>query len=155
MTIKHAFRITEKQMYQFQKLKKQVAEYMEEAESLKGLDLTADRVKSSGKSDPTAVGGLRIAEPPREIALKMAWIWAIESAWKKLAHTSPEKAELFEVYYGLNNIEGRPRELAGQVRVAFTEKHNISYRAFFLWKKDVVEAVVIAACQKGALRIYQ
>lgn len=153
MSMRDCYRAAEKYLYRYRKIKAQVETYEEES-AYKADTMGGEGVKTSGKSDPTAKGGIRLAEPPEEIATLQDWVWAIETAWADLTHYEPQKARLFEVYYGLDSMTGRPRGNALVVRLHLMDELHISERCFYAWKDDCVTAVIYAAIQKGALKPY-
>lgn len=153
MSMRDCYRAAEKYLYRYRKIKAQVETYEEES-AYKADTMGGEGVKTSGKSDPTAKGGIRLAEPPEEIATLQDWVWAIETAWADLTHYEPQKARLFEVYYGLDSMTGRPRGKAGYTRDAIMHELHISEKTFYNWRNEAVEAVIYAAIQKGALKPY-
>ena len=151
MQMRDCYRIAERFLYRYRRNKAE-ADAFEEGCSYKADCMGGEGVKSSGISDPTARGGMRLAEPPDDVKELQRWTWSIETAWADLMHNEPPKARILEVYYGLNNMNGRRREDSLKVRLQVMEELHISERTFYNWKNDAVGAVIFAAIQKGALK---
>ena len=153
MQMRDCYRAAERFLYRYRRNKAQVAAY-EEGCAYKADCMGGEGVKTSGISDPTARGGMRLAEPPEDIKVLMDWTWAIETAWAGLTHYEPQKARLLEAYYGLSNMSGRKREDSLKVRLRIMDELHISEKTFYNWRNDCVGAVIFAAIQKGALKPY-
>lgn len=155
MASQQLYRVAEKALYNYHKHVATVKMY-ETKNILRGRgEDGAGGVKTSGKSDPTAQAGIALAAPTPEERTAKRWVWAIETAWAELTAYAPEKAKLMEKYYGLNDMKDRPKKQQPFVRENLMIELSISYKTFYNWKNDCVDAVVHAAIQCGALTPYK
>ena len=96
-----------------------------------------------------------MTERPPEVREAALWIWAVETAWAEMVTYYPPRARLMEVYYGLNNVNGRERDKATETRLNIQEELSVEQATFYRWKNDVVDAVIHAGIQCGALLPYK
>lgn len=150
LTMRDCYRAAERHLYRYRRLKEEIAEYRESC-AYKADATGGEGVKTSGKSDPAAMGGIRLADPPQEIKDKQGWVLAIETAWAELTHYDEGKAVLIERYYGLNRKNGRPRDESLKVRLEIMDELHISEKTFYNWRNECVDAVIYAAIQRGVL----
>ena len=155
MSKRTLYRAAERALYKYQEHKRTVETYEARCMRRQKPHDEATGVKTSHISDPTAIGAIMMAERPQDVKDAMLWIWAIETAWAELATYYPPRARLMEVYYGLNNVNGRERDRATATRYALENELNIEKTTFYRWKDDVVDAVIHAGIQCGILQPYR
>ena len=153
LSMRDCYRAAERHLYRYKRLKEDVKAY-EDSCTYKADTTGGEGVKTSNKSDPSAMGGIRLADPPQDIKQKRDWAWAIETAWAELTHYDSPKAVLLEKYYGLNNRNGRAREDSLKVRLEIMNTLHISNSTFYAWRNECVDAVIYAAIQRGVLKPY-
>ena len=154
MSNKCLYRAAERALYRYQEHKRTVEMY--EARCMRCQKPQSETgIRSSYRSDPTARGAIMMAERPQDVKDAMLWIWAIETAWAELLAYYPPRARIMEVYYGLNNVNGRERNKATETRMILQDELSIEQATFYRWKNDVVDAVIHAGIQCGILQPYR
>lgn len=111
--------------------------------------------RGSYHSDPTARGGMMLANRPQYVRDAMLWVWAVETAWAEMEAFAPQRARLMEKYYGLTDPNGRPKDRQPAVRYRIMEELSIGYTTFYQWRSDCVDAVIHAGIQCGVLVPYK
>lgn len=154
LTMRDCYRAAERHLYRYRRLKAEISDYRDSC-AYKADTAGGEGVKTSGKSDPAAMGGIKLAEPPQDIRLKQGWVWAIESAWAELQQYDTPKAVLMERYYGLDKRNGRAREDSLKVRLQIMERLHISEKTFYNWRNECVDAVIYGAIQCGVLKPFE
>jgi len=137
---------------------KQTVEEFIEAASHQTRKMSEDSIRGSYKSDPTARGGIMLADPPPKIAYKRAWIKAIEDAWAELHledhayRRVPErgKAYVMEKYFCLTRPQRR-KTLNDEARDQLCSECGISVRTFYNWLSDITAVVMQQAIRRGLL----
>ena len=154
LNMRDCYRAAERHLYRYRRIKEEVAVYRASC-AYKADTAGGEGVKTSGKSDPSAMGGIRLADPPQDIKEKQGWVWAIETAWAELTHYDRPKAILMERYYGLNRKHGRPRDESLKVRLEIMDELHIGNSTFYAWRNECVDAVIYGAIQCGVLKPFE
>lgn len=150
-------RIARKHLYAYY-TDKQIVESFVEAASKQTRKMGEDSIRGTYKSDPTARGGIMLAEPPPKIASKVAWIKVIEDAWAEL-HLDDQayrrvpsrgKAYVMERYFCLTQPPRR-KELNEIARDQLCNECKIAVRTFYNWLSDITQAVIQQAIRRGLL----
>lgn len=150
-------RLARKHLYSYYADKLAVEDFIASA-SRQTQRMNDDAVRGTFKSDPTARGGIMLAEPPTKIARKVEWIKAIEDAWAELylddqayrRVPSRGKAYVMEMYFCLTQPPRR-KELNEIARDQLCNECKIAVRTFYNWLSDITQAVIHQATLRGLL----
>lgn len=150
-------RIARRQLYAYY-TDKQVVESFVASAARQTRKMGEDSIRGTYKSDPTARGGIMLAEPPPKIANKVAWIKVIEDAWAEL-HLDDQayrrvpsrgKAYVMERFFCLTQPPRR-RERNNEARDTLCNECKIAVRTFYNWLSDITQAVIHQATLRGLL----
>ena len=150
-------RVARKQLYSYYMDKQIVKDYFDAAHK-QTRKMGDDAIRGTFKSDPTARGGIMLAEPPDYIAERIAWIKAIEDAWAEM-HIDDQayrrvpargKAYVMEIFFCLTQPPRR-RDRNEQARNNLCRECKIAIRTFYNWLSDITNAVVAQATLRKLL----
>lgn len=152
-------RLAEMHLYLYRDHKREIQAYIDSCTDIHfGM---GEAVSHSSISDPAARGGLKLADKPRRIKTLEGWVWSVETAWAELRTFNPEEAEIMERYYKLTvptkGDETLKARKAGRTarRIEIQNDLYLSDRTFYSRRDDIIESVVHAAIQCGALVPYE
>ena len=157
MTYDNRIGVARKQLYSYRWDKIVIEEYIESC-SRQARKMGDDAIRGTFKSDPTARGGIMLAEPPERIARRVEWVKAIEDAWAEL-HLEDQayrrvphrgKAYVMENYFCLTQLPRR-KERNDAARDKLCEECKISIRTFYNWLSDITACVIAQATRRGLL----
>lgn len=139
---KELYREAERRLYHYGELKRRGDEERE-----KGLVHKLDELPSNTGlfSDITGNSAARLADDAGQ-----KWVWAIERALKAFEWCSPERAVMMRRYYALEGERLKKRV----AREKLMSELCIEYTTFYEWRREIVEAVLMGALQKGAVKLY-
>lgn len=150
-------RIARKQLYAYY-LDKQVIESFVDKATRQTQKMGEEYVRGTYRSDPTARGGIMLADPPKDIRIKVEWVKAIEGAWAEL-HLEDQayrrvpsrgKAYVMEKFFCLTRPPRR-RELNEETREQLCDECGISVRTFYNWLSQITNTVIHHATRRGLL----
>ena len=132
------YKTAENKLYEYKKLK----EYIKNKEqdyiyNAYGQAKETEKVKTSNVTDVTAKSGTLLADDKRLNEAKR-WVQAIETAWFELKTIYPEKAKLMLECFGLEN---KLKYKKWVIREKLMQELSISYKTFYLWRRDCIEDV--------------
>lgn len=108
----------------------------------------AERVKASALPKPTEQGALMAYGVEQSMEGARRWVVAIQDAWSELLSYSPERAEILERYFQLNE-DGWDYGRVAQAQAKVCEKYSISQAGFYRRLNEAVETVVFHAARHG------
>lgn len=85
-----------------------------------------------------------------EYKLRAAWVWAVEQTYSKLARHDPEKARFFQCFYHLDRPGPKGNRRTSEV-IKLSYALNASPSTLYKWREQVLDMVILAAVQAGAL----
>lgn len=150
-------RIARGKLYAYYSDKQRIEAFIEAA-SKQTRKMGDDAIRGTYKSDPTARGGIMLADPPPKMANRIEWVKAIEDAWAELHledhayRRVPErgKSYVMEHYFCLTSPPRR-KELNESARDKLCEECKISVRTFYNWLTQITQTVMQQAIRRGLL----
>jgi AcrR family transcriptional regulator len=150
-------RIARKQLYAYYADKEAIESFIEAA-TRQTQKMDAEFVRGTYRSDPTARGGIMLADPPAAIRAKVEWVKTIEDAWAELHFEDhayrrvPEhgKAYVMEQFFCLT-LPPRRKELNEEARDKLCAECGISVRTFYNWLTQITQCVIQHATRRGLL----
>ena len=141
-------------LFSYASYKREIDEFFETA-MRQGARTSEPGVTNGGyKSDPTARGGVMLADPPPRIQEAMAWVRAIEDAWAECemldAGNPYGLSYLLERNFCLTG-EPRPRRQNAHARRRICEACGIAERTFYLWLDKTTSIVIYHASRAGLI----
>jgi hypothetical protein len=146
-------KIAQAQAFRYYEMRQAINAY--EAEAYRNLQRTdGSGVRSTFKTDPTARGGIMLADPPAHIIKAKNWVSAINDAWAEctLLDEGDERgyAYIIEQWFALDgNI--RPREENKQTRERLIEECGLSRTGFYERLNTITDTIAYHASMKGLL----
>ena len=141
-------------LFSYAGYKKEIDEFFETALRQTAKQDDQSGVRGSFRSDPTARGGVMLADPPPRIREAMAWTRAIDDAWSEcemLDGGNPYGlAYLLERNFCLTGGP-RPRSQNANARRRICEECGIAERTFYLWLDKVTSIAIYHASHAGLL----
>lgn len=139
-------RIVQGRMFRYAEYRREIEEFVARAmqQTAKSRDAV---VQSSFISDPTARGGIMLADPPPKIAEKIAWCEVVDDTRNELAD-EPVMLYVMEHNFGIDG-EPHPREKNGECRKAICEYCGISESTFYMWLERITNIALYHAGRRG------
>ena len=146
-------------LYRYAKYVEAITDFEESAlRQLQKMD-GGEHVHTSYVSDPTARGGILLAEPPRHIAVMKEWVAVVDMAYEQLlmddeAYNRGNRgiAYVMSVYFCLNGQERRDRSKNAETRIALAKRCKVTDRTIYGWLNKIGQTVAILAEKKGLLK---
>ena len=160
MVGKCMLKTAERKLYDYQIMLCQIEAYEQDKGIAKKCDLNAF-IKSVGRtSDPTAAAATTNAAEPQSITSARGWVRAIENALEENKQddfdngTDYGKADMMRDFFKLDCLNTTKTRGTMARMLDILDKANISERAFWFWKKEILQSVVYGAIQEGVLKAY-
>lgn len=144
------YRETEYRLYNYQNMIRDIEAFEAECTD-RQRTRTNDNIKGTFTADPTAKGGVRMAEPPNHINEKRMWVGVIRGAWAEMETYEPEKARIIEALYGLGSPKGVRRGEKGRIIRRLMGALNIGETTVKVWRRAAVNWVKEIAIYNGLL----
>jgi len=140
-----------RRLYGYAKYKKELAEYVDDIfNGTKPHDESG--VRGTGISDPSARGGIALADLPRHLADKQKWIYAIDSAIKELrdmdAGDSRGLVYICTHLYGLDGRRHKRRDNR-DTAVKVADDCFMSVRSLYYRVRIILNVVLYHAAKNG------
>lgn len=149
-------RIVQKKLFQYREYCAAIDEYVQ-CSCGQTMRKNETGVRGSFRADPTARGGIALANPPKSITYMMRWVQAIEDTWRECA--LEDDADCLEgiglvrlmVDYFCLATEPRPRDENEQARERLCETCGISRSTFYERLNRISDIAVYHAARNGLL----
>ena len=111
-------------------------------------------IRQRGKiSNPTQAEALKQLDPPAWVLNARRWAWAIEQARELFASTAKKKEQLMVSLYGLDKPIRYPSQPRTMMLLLVSEL-GMSEPTLYKWREEIIQEVIAAAIQAGALKPY-
>lgn len=118
-----------------------------------------EHIRGSYVSDPTARGGILLAEPPKHIARMKEWVAVIDFVYDQMlldddAYGRGNRgiAYVMTTYFCLNGQDKRDRTENGEMKQVLCKRCRVTERTLYGWLHKIGESVAVIAEKKGLLK---
>lgn len=118
-----------------------------------------EHIRGSFHSDPTARGGIILAEPPSKIKTMQEWVYVIDTVHEQFrmedeAYNRGTRgiAYVMRTYFCMDTHERRDKKNNAAMQQTLAKRCRVSQRTIYAWLHTIGESVAVFADKKGLLK---